>query len=115
METVRRRFKSPFADLCSTVFICGFESFFQWRSAMTKIEPSRWPAGARISVLAIISLSFVGLLVDTLRISSAEAQALSPQSLAGFQTTDKLLVNVTLSNPDEKELKGTLRLEMRGP
>jgi hypothetical protein len=51
----------------------------------------------------------------TFQSKSAEAAVLSPQALAGFQTTDKLLVNVTLTKQGEKELQGTLHLEMRGP
>jgi 5-hydroxyisourate hydrolase-like protein (transthyretin family) len=82
---------------------------------MTKIESPRWPTMARLGVISIFFLALVGAFMDALQSRPAEAAVLSPQALAGFQTTDKLLVNVSLSNPDEKALEGTLRVEMVAP
>jgi hypothetical protein len=47
--------------------------------------------------------------------SHAEAATLSADQAAGFQTTDKLLININLVNPDARKLQGVLRLELVGP
>src|SRR5260370_30441990 len=76
---------------------------------------SRWPAATRICFVSFFGLSVLGLFMVSLQSKSAEVPALSHQFLAGFQTTDKLLINVTLSKADEQELQGKLRVEMLGP
>ena len=45
----------------------------------------------------------------------AAAATLSPDGTAGFQTTEKLLINISLARSDEKGRPGTVRLELVDP
>jgi hypothetical protein len=47
--------------------------------------------------------------------SHAETAVLSPESAAGFQTADHLMVSIALANPGSRQMQGTLQVEILGP
>lgn len=74
-----------------------------------------WPRVARLGLLAGLPLAALTFALLGLRQGTAEAAALSPQNVAGFQSPEKLVITVGLANPDRRALRGTLRVELLGP
>src|SRR5262245_39555180 len=74
---------------------------------------SRWLYPVILFVLAIGIFGAIGLFKGGPGLSEAQGAVMSAQATAGYQTTDKLLINVTLANSDDdKQLKGTLAAEL---
>jgi hypothetical protein len=68
---------------------------------------------ARAGLVTVTGLALAfGLAMLTPTTSKAEATVLAPEGAAGFQTTDKLLVTISLASPDGKKLQGTLHVEL---
>jgi hypothetical protein len=68
-----------------------------------------------MGMVAGVALTILGLVLLGQHTNQAGAAALSEKTVAGFQTTEKLIVTISLSNPQAKKLQGTLRLELLGP
>src|SRR5437870_2536575 len=63
------------------------------------------------AVLGVV-LAGVGVVCLWQMPSRAEAAMLSAQTAGVFKTKDKLLITIGVSNPDAKEVRGTLRVEL---
>src|SRR5262245_25328242 len=72
-----------------------------WRSPLVRIGLVLMPA------LIVLGLIFLGNLPG-----QAEGAVISKEAAAGFQTKDKLLVTIAVSNPEGKNLRGTMRVEL---
>ncbi|HZT82435.1 MAG TPA: MG2 domain-containing protein, partial [Gemmataceae bacterium] len=72
-----------------------------------------WAVGSGGLVLAAV-LTALGLALLGPRPQQAEAAVLSKTQAGVFKTKDKLLITVGLSNPEEKKVQGTLRVELVG-
>src|SRR5207249_885305 len=66
----------------------------------------------RIGVVVTPALVVLGLILLGNASSQAEGAVISKEAAAGFQTKDKLLVTLAVANPDGKNLRGTLRVEL---
>src|SRR5437763_15038398 len=85
------------------------------RTLMSSRNPSARPIIARIVVISLLSLAIVGAFMNNPQTISAERPTASTITLIAYQTTDQLLIDVNLANPDKKKLQGILRLELIGP
>src|SRR5262249_34532601 len=72
-----------------------------WRSSLV-----------RVGVVLTPTLVVLGLILLSNAASQAEAAVISKEAAAGFQTKDKLLVTLAVANPEGKNLRGTLRVEL---
>jgi len=82
---------------------------------MSDDDISRSSMIAKIAVISLFGLMVVVSFMNNPQTISAERPTASPITLIAYQTTDQLLIDVSLANPDKKKLQGTLRLELIGP
>src|SRR5258708_7327071 len=68
-----------------------------------------------IGLVAGVGAVVVGFLLLGGGTREAAAATVSVDNAAGFQTTEKLLLTVGLSNPDARMLEGTFQVELIGP
>src|SRR5262245_37436323 len=66
----------------------------------------------RVGLVLTPALAVLGLLLVGNASSQAEGAVISKEAAAGFQTKDKLLVTLAVANPEGKNLRGTLRVEL---
>jgi hypothetical protein len=70
---------------------------------------------ARSGVVVCATLVILGIILLAQQTLQAEAGMITEKAVAGFQTTDKLILTVSLANPKGKLLAGALRVEVLGP
>src|SRR5262245_6802921 len=73
-----------------------------------------WVRNHRIILLAGVLLAGLVLALVGPKSTRAETPPLVPQGVAGYQTTDKLLVTVNLTRPGDNSIGGKLRIELIG-
>jgi hypothetical protein len=78
-------------------------------------QPPCGASAARLGLVAGVTLLVFGLVLVFQQASQADAAVLSSQAVAGFQTTEKLKITLSLANPKDQELKGNLQIELLGP
>src|SRR6202035_2848792 len=66
-------------------------------------------------LVAGIGVAVLGFILLGAGTREAAAATVSVDNAAGFQTTEKLLLTVGLSNPDGRKLEGTFQAELIGP
>jgi hypothetical protein len=69
----------------------------------------------RLSLVTVAAVAVLGSVLLADRADRPTSSALSEKAIAGYQTTDQLLLTVGLANPEGRELRGTLRVEVVGP
>src|SRR5262249_24102456 len=80
---------------------------------MSRDRRSFWRSPlVRVGLVLTPALAVLGLILSGNASSQAEAAVISKEAAAGFQTKDKLLVTLTVANPEGKNLRGTLRVEL---
>jgi hypothetical protein len=77
---------------------------FSWASPLLR-------GGLVLGVIAAV----MGLAFMVERPKQAEAAVLTAETAGVFKTKDKLLVTIGVSNPDEKDVRGTLKVELIDP
>src|SRR5262249_3152007 len=66
----------------------------------------------RVGLVLTPALVVLGLILLGNGSSQAEGAVISKEAAAGFQTKDKLLVILAVANPEGKNLRGTLRVQL---
>jgi hypothetical protein len=69
---------------------------------------------ARILVISLFGGAIVASMMNSQQTISAEKPSAPAISLVAFETTDQLLIDVSLANPGKKKLRGIMRLELIG-
>lgn len=73
-----------------------------------------WFRNQRFILLAGVLLAGLAFALMGPKSTRAETPPLVPQGVAGYQTTDKLLVTVNLTRPGDNSISGKLRIELIG-
>src|SRR5713101_3573384 len=79
---------------------------------MSPKDHSRKSIVARLVAFSFLGLILVGSLMHDQETKSAEQPKTSPITLVAYQTSDQLLIDASLANPQKKKLQGAMHLEL---
>jgi hypothetical protein len=79
---------------------------------MSSKRPSHKSIATQLTVLSFLAIVCVSSLINSRETKSAEQPKTSLMTLVAYQTSDQLLIDASLANPQKKRLQGTMYLEL---
>src|SRR5262245_57558980 len=101
-----------FRLLLIVIYDFGISLRQQMEVLMSSKSSANKSLAARLMVLSLFAMVFMGSIMQNRQTISAEERKTSPITLLAYQTSDQLLVDASLANPGKKKLQGTMHLEL---